>query len=153
MPLVSPVIETAAGLVPDSIYLRATDTQANIEVDELDLVDKVAILYNNLPTVKHAASAGGVVRRWPVEVKILKLAQVDDDDTNGDTIRGELLPYADLIFDAILKDSRVSLADVPTSYDIDFLDVVRIYDNVMTGLTIKFNISIQRANFCIPETP
>lgn len=153
MPLVSPIIETAAGLVPDSLYLRATDTQANIEVDEIDLEDKVAILYNNLPTVKHAVSAGGVIRRWPVEIKILKLAQADDNDVNGDVIRAALLPYADLMFDAILKDQRVSLADVPSSYDIDFLDVVRIYDNIMTGLVIKFSISISRANFCIPETP
>lgn len=151
MPQVSPIIKRATDIIPNSVYMRATDYNANVDIENVNVEDKVLVIYNNLPTVKNRLSDGGAYREYPVEVRILKLAQADDDDVDGDVIRAELLPYGDLVFDYCQQAQEVSSVKFADVYDLDFLDSVRIYDEVMTGLILKFTMYFDRKYFCIPE--
>lgn len=147
---ISAIIEAAAALIPNSLYLRATDIQANIEIDDLEIGDKIVVLYNNLPTVKNRVTQS-VQREVPVEIKILKLGNVDDNDVDGDAIRASLVPAADLMFDATIKNPEHSLTRYADTYEIDFLNQVKIYDDVLTGLVLKYSMFFDRSFFCIPE--
>lgn len=150
---VSDMIEAAAAFIPNSVYMRATDVQANIGIEEIDLAldDKVLVLYSDLPTVKHTVTAG-IQRQWPVEIKLLKLDEVDGDTVDGDALRAELIPAADLLFDALLLAPEISQNTFPTSYELDFLNFVKIYDDVLTGITLKFIMYFDRNKFCVPRT-
>lgn len=151
MPLATKIIEAACNGIPNSLYLRATDKQANTELDQLDLKGKTVVIYNNLPTVKHEVAAG-IYREYPIEIKILKLADHDDTDGQGDAIREELLPVADYLFKYLTADPTTTPAKTTETYTVDFSGAVSIFDEILTGLTLRFNLYFD-ATRCAPMTP
>ena len=149
MPIVSPIIEGIVNQIPDTKYLRDTDQDANIDVDQLDLEGLTIVIYNNLPTVSHEIGTHGqlIYRRWPVELKILRLAELDDTGSDGDQLRAICLGVADQIYDRIASQPIISKIVPLNGYDIDFSRGVKVYDKIMTGLTMTFDIPIDRLNY------
>ena len=88
--------------------MRNTDDDANIDIDLIDLASKTICIYNNLPEVDHVASLGSTVyRMWPVEIKILRLASLDDDGDDGDILREICLQAADIIYDQLSLSDQI----------------------------------------------
>ena len=145
MPKISPIIEAIVATIPDGVYLRATAQEANIEADDLDLEGKILVVYNNLPSVDHTFGVGGhVVAVWPVEIQVLKLADFDDNDADGDIIREDCLRIANYIADVFPENSVQIIED----YNIDFLDEVKVYDATLTGCRLSFDYPIDREIYC-----
>jgi len=139
----------ALALIPDVVYLRSRDGGANISVDEIDLASKIFVLYNNQPTVSGDISdiSGLVVETIPVEISFLKLADYDDNENDTDSLIDELYGYAQGIFD------RLSLIEVQASYvqgyEISLGDgTTKIYDKVMSGVVLRFDLVTQRGIKC-----
>ncbi len=146
MGLVSDIIEDAVATITDSVYLRATDMDANTSVAEIALEGKVFCVYNNLPAMK-AEGEVSVTYEIPVEISVLKLADFDDNTEDGDTLRNSLVPSAEQIFDQVARDMRTSNILVADDYELSFEDQVEIYDSILTGVKITFPIYIDRTTF------
>lgn len=127
------VIETEGYL-----FLRATDIEANIEVDNVDISNNIVVILNNLPQVGHQISMSGAARsRWPVELQFLKLAQLDDKENESDTLRSDC---QDAAYRIIAKLDPEIFAEYPTTYTIDFLSQTKIYDKILTGCLINVEL-------------
>lgn len=127
------------------MYLRATDLDANISVDGIDLSGKTIVLFNNLPEVVNAVSqSGAVTRAWPIEIKVLQLALLDDTTKQSDVIRDVCLEIADEIWDKVAVHQ-----DIPDAfeYGINFLNDLKIYDKTMTGCSLTFVLNTQRTSY------
>jgi len=146
MGLVSSIIEDAVATVTDSVYLRATDMDANTSVAEIALEGKVFCVFNNLPTMK-ATGENGFTYEVPVEISVLRLADFDDNTIDGDAIRDSVVPSAEKIFDKIARDSRISNLMVSEGYELSFEDQVEIYDSILTGVKLEFTMYLDRTAF------
>lgn len=146
MGIVSDIISDAVATVADSVYLRATDLDANTSISEIELEGKNFCLYNNLPTMTSLGDVS-VTYEIPVEISVLKLADNGDTTLDGDTIRESLMPVAEQIFDRVNRNPTLSNLVVTDDYSISFEDQVEIYDSIMTGLKLSFNIHIDRTVF------
>ena len=136
------ILKAIVNSIPGCWYLRATDQDANITVDDLDLSVKIICIYNNLPSVPNVASQGRFVyREWPVEIKILSLSDFDATTEEADQIREALLPIADAIFDKLPDFDNVPPVD---GYGVDFVSEVKIYDKILTGLNLSFTFNVPR---------
>ena len=141
--IINQIIEEAVNSIPDTYYLRATDQEANIEIDEIDLHGLSICIYNNLPSITHEVT-NSIIREWPVEIKILQLADYDDNDVDGDVIRDACLRIADQLHDIIVSDLRTSQAADIENYIIDMLDQVKLYDQILTGVNLRFMVPLTR---------
>ena len=146
MGIVSDIISDAVATVTDSEYLRATDLDANTKISEMELEGKNFCLYNNLPKMETLGEVSATYE-IPIEISVLKLADVGDTTLDGDTIRESLIPIAEQIFDRVVRNPTLSNLIVTTGYVIDLEDQVEIYDSIMTGLKLSFNIHIDRTVF------
>ncbi len=150
MPLVSSTLRSIVESISDTVYMRNTDVDSNIDIDLIDLENKTVVIYNNLPTIAHVLpTAGGTVttRSWPMEMRILQLADMDDDGEGGDDIRERCLLVADTIFDKLLNNQLLSLTAAIEGYEVEFEDNVKVYDKVMTGCKLLINYPIDRESF------
>lgn len=142
---ISGILSAIVATIPGTLYLRKTDTDANTSADNVDLKDKTVVLFNNLPEVPHLVfPTGSVVRQWPIEIKVLQLALLDDTTEQSDVIRDACLAVADEIWDKV-----VAHQDLPDAfeYEISFLNELKIYDKTLTGCTLKFILNIQRTSY------
>ena len=145
--LVSDIIQDAIATVPDSVFLRATDLETNTSVADIELAGKTFAVFNNLPTITTDIQAGQI-STYPVEIQFLELAEQDDNTVQSDDIRERLIPIAQSVFNTIAQDSRVSLIEFADTYDMELDGNVKLYDTVMTGLTLSFDIFIDNFNTC-----
>tara|TARA_R110000751_G_scaffold131994_4_gene234409 strand:+ start:4659 stop:5105 length:447 start_codon:yes stop_codon:yes gene_type:complete len=145
--LINDILKDACALIPNSVYLRATSTEANTSVADIDLAGKTFCLYNNLSSVVYNVG-NSVVSSHPVEIKFLELADFDDDTEQGDVIRERLLEVAKSIFFTISIDDRVSKAEITESFEINMEDNVKLYDTIMTGVSLEFDIFIDGSQLC-----
>jgi len=142
---ISQILSGIVATIPNTLYLRATDIDANISVDNVDLSGKTVTLFNNLPEVPHLVSgSGAVTRQWPIEIKVLQLANLDDTTPQSDVIRDACLAIADEIWDKVTAHQ-----DLPNSFEyaINFLNDVKIYDKTMTGCTLTFILNTVRTSY------
>ena len=150
MPLFSPILETIVGTIAEGFYLRATSGEANIELDQIDLEGKIVVIYNNLPELTSPIGQSGYVEQlWPVEIQVLKLADFDDNDVNGDTLRADCLRVANYIVDRLPRSGGSYL----DSYDVSFLEEVKLYDKTLTGCRLAFEYPIARETYCNELNP
>lgn len=127
------VIETEGYL-----FLRATDIEANIEVDNVDVSNNIVVILNNLPEVGHEISISGAARsQWPVELQFLKLAQLDHKEDESDTLRSDC---QDAAYRIIAKLDPEIFAEYPTTYTINFLTQTKIYDKILTGCVVNVDL-------------
>jgi len=150
MPLLSPILKQITGTIPDTYYLRDSDLDANIDIDLINIEGLTLVIYNNLQTVVHDLPEGGgttTTRSWPVELKILQLADLDDDGDGGDIIRGACLAIADTIFDRLIQDPLLSQIKAIDGYDVSFEDNVKIFDKMLTGCTLSLIFPIDRITY------
>ena len=146
MGIVSDIISDAVATVADTVYLRATDLDANTKISEIELEGKNFCLYNNLPTMSSLGEVS-VTYEIPIEISVLKLADLDDTTLDGDTIRESLIPVAEQIFDMVVRNPTLSNLMITEDYNLSFEDQVEMYDSIMTGLKLSFNIHIDRTVF------
>lgn len=150
MPLISPVIKRITeDHIDNAIYMRNSEMEANVDLDQVDLLGKTIILYYNLPTVDNVAGtiSNYVHRKWPVEILIAKLSELDDNGDDGDTLRAECLAIADHIYDLLSKDAIVSLVNSIEDYKVVFEGSVKIYDKTMTGCRLTCEVPIERSTY------
>lgn len=149
MPLISPIIKSIVkNYIPDGLYMRNSEIDANIDLDQIDMEGKFIVIYYNLPTVAHSITySTSVVRHWPVEILIAKLANVDNDGEDGDEIRSECLGIADLILDHISKNAIVSQVESIEDYDIQFENSVNVFDKTLTGCRMTCTVPIDRTEY------
>jgi len=146
---VSGIIEDAVGEIPNLLFLRATDAEANVAIDDIDLsADNVAI-YNNRPETSGVAGelSGLVQVEWPVEIHVIGLAELDDNDQDSDIIADPLYTIAEELFDRISNNQGSELT-FPEGYSIDLGTPVKLYDKILTGVTLGFSIYYSRGIKC-----
>ena len=141
----STALQTIVAGIPNALFLRATDTDANKSVDNIDLSGKTIVLFNNLPTIVHnVARSGFIMQEIPVEIKVLQLAQLDNTTGQQDTIRDNCTAIANSIFDLITKDQQLPDA---FEYSIAYLGAVNIYDKLLTGCAFSFVMNSSRSSY------
>lgn len=136
------ILKNIINSIPGCWYVRATDDDANIIVDELDATVKILCIYNNLATINNVASQGRFsYREWPIEINILSLSELDANTEEGDAIRATLIPVADAIYD---KLPDVTEAPPVDGYEIELLNQVKIYDKILTGVRLSLTYNLGR---------
>ena len=149
---VSSIIEAAVDQIANLIYLRATDAEANVAIDDIDLAADNVAIYNNRPsTTGTAGELSGLVQvEWPVEIHVLGLAELDDDDEDADVIADPLYSIAEELFDRITNTSGQNQSELtfPDGYSIDLGTPVKLYDKILTGVTLTFSIFYSRGIKC-----
>lgn len=143
---ISQGLEAIVATIPNSVFLRATDASANTDVDNIDLNGKTIFIYNNLPTVEHTPTQGGsVFRAWPIEIRILRLANFDDNTEDGDLLRDICLAGADALYDKLPGQ----FTDIPIvdTYVIQMLGEEKVYDKTLTGVRMTFPLSVRRTQY------
>lgn len=144
--MINEIIESAIGTIDKATYLRATDSEANTVLGDIDLSDITLCIYNNIPDIKNIVKSS-IIREWPVEIQILQLASFDDNDSDGDVIRALCVPIADRIYDAIVSNMETVQAGPNINYNIKMLDQVKLYDKILTGVQLSFVLKVMR-NVC-----
>jgi len=132
--------------IPNSVFLRATDASANTDVDHIDLAGKTIFIYNNLPIVNHAVNKGGsVFRTWPVEIRVLRLADFDDNTDQGDALRDVCIDGADALYDKL--PGQFPDYPVTEEYGLQLLGEEKVYDKTLTGCRMIFTLNVRRTTY------
>jgi len=141
----STLIQTIVGTISGAVYLRATDADANVSIDNIELDGKTIVLFNNLPDITHTiARTGFIMQQIPVEIRVLQLAGLDDTTDGSDILRDRCADIANNIFDQITFSQE--LPDT-FEYQISYLNEVKIYDKTMTGCRLSFVFNASRLNY------
>jgi hypothetical protein len=128
------------------LFLRATDLDANIELEKIDIGIRTLFIYNNLPNVNNPIQEGGLVQRIvPVAIGIVRLADFDDNTRDGDVLREDCQIMADRLMDQ-LKIRNDSITPIP-DYQTNFTDAEKIHDVILTGLILRFNWTFDREDY------
>ena len=131
--------------IPNAMYLRATDTDANTTLDNVNISGRYVVLFNNLPEVNVSVSQSGyMTKSTPIGIKVLRLAGLDDTTIESDTIRDSCEDVANMIFDKITKDQE--LPDT-FEYSLSFLNEVKLYDKILTGVSMSFVLNTERGGY------
>lgn len=146
METISTILKGTIQKLPNASYLRATDDDANVEIEKIDIKGKTIFIYRNLPTVTNSIQAGGLVQsNYPTEIDVLQLADLDDNTKNGDDIRASCKAMADRLMDR-LKIRTDSVTPIP-SYQIVFSESVQVKDALLTGCILRFNWIFDRTSY------
>ena len=138
-------IETIVAGITGAVFMRATDNDANISIDNVDLEGKTVCIFNNLPLVSNQVSKSGhIVEEWPVEIRVLQLSNLDDTTAQGDSIRDACAIAANTIWDKISFDQ--SLPDA-FEYELNYLNEVKVYDKTLTGVRLAFVFNSFRGTY------
>ena len=78
----------------------------------------------------------------------MELAEFDDITLDGDDIRERLIPIAKKLFHTVSNDDRVSLVEFADGYEMELNGNVKLYDTIMTGLTLSFVVYLDNTNQC-----
>lgn len=142
---ISNVIEDAAGLISKTMYLRATDIEMNTSADDIDLSSLTVVIFNNLPLVNNLVlQSGYITQSWPIEIKIVRLAELDDTTKQSDDIRDVCLSVANQLFDILSKAQTIPDA---FEYQVNFLNELKVYDKILTGCTLSFTLNTPRGEY------
>lgn len=143
---ISTILKETIQKLPNASYLRATDDDANVEIENIDIKGKTIFIYRNLPTVTNPIQAGGMVQsNYPTEIDVLQLADNDDNTKDGDDIRASCKDMADRLMDH-LKIRTDSVTPIP-SYQIVFSESVQVKDTLLTGCVLRFNWIFDRTSY------
>lgn len=147
MEVVTQRIQAIVKKLPEAVFLRATDNDANILMDDIDLANSTIVNFNNLPDIDIQIGASGVQsEEWPVEIDFLRLGDIDDNTEDGDAIRKICKQCAsDFIGMWIASETENTPSD---NYKFAFSERVKIYDNIMTGGRLSFTMYIDNPNGC-----
>jgi len=142
---ISALLSSVCDEIPNAMYLRATDTDANTTLDNVNISGRYVVLFNNLPEVSVSVSQSGyMTKSTPIGIKVLRLAGLDDTTTESDTIRDSCEDVANMIFDKITKDQE--LPDT-FEYSLSFLNEVKLYDKILTGVSMSFVLNTERGGY------
>jgi hypothetical protein len=144
---INDIIKDAVSKIPNSSYLRATDNDANISVSDIKLAGLTFALFNNLPSITPAGNYLNLLV-VPIEIKFLELADQGDTTVQSDDIRSRLIPLALEVYNTISVDDRISLAEPLSLPTIQLEGNIKLYDSIMTGLTIEFDLTIENVSLC-----
>lgn len=149
---VSNLIESAVAQLDDTLFLRATDAEANVSIDNIDMSEDDVAIYNNKSTSSSALSelSGNIETEWPIEIHFLSLADFDDNDVDADTLSDPLYVKAEKLFDFITQRAELSQITLTDGYEIDMGNPVKLYDKTLTGVTLSFTMMYSRAIRCAP---
>jgi len=132
---VSQIIEQIACSL-DCLYLRATDDDANVKLEDIDLQGLPIVIYNNLPIV--AGSLGNNHQEvTPLEISVYKKAYFDDETIDSDVLINECRVIARKIVLALLPFMAVE----PEDYEIDTLNRLAQFDVILTGVQINIDFT------------
>jgi len=138
---ISALIAAQVELIPDAVYYRATDTEANKDIDNIDLGGKTIVLFNNV------ATSGYVTQDIPISIKVLKLASFDDREVDSDILRDDCKLVAEKLFNKITNSQDINIMPPTLEYTIEFMNQTKIYDKTVTGCTLSFTISSDRGDY------
>lgn len=148
---ISEALKVIVSNIPNAVFMRATSEEANKDVDDVDLLGKTIVIFNNLPTVPNQISQSGYVSRtWPIDLQILQLGDVDETTLAGDNIRDNCHEIADKIYDALNTQFEDQWPESISDYTIDFVNQMKLYDKILTGCLMSFQINLPRTVYLCP---
>ena len=143
---ISTILKETVQKLPNASYMRATDDDANIEIENIDIKGKTVFIYRNLPTVTNSIQKGGHIQsNYPTEIDVLQLADFDDNTLDGDEIRASCKDMADKLMDH-LKIRTDSVTPIP-AYQVVFSESVQVKDTLLTGCVLRFNWIFDRTSY------
>lgn len=143
---ISEILKTTVQKLPNALFLRATDLDANIELEKIDIGIRTLFIYNNLPNVNNPIQEGGLVQEIvPISIGIVRLADFDDNTRDGDELREDCKIMAHRLMDQ-LKNRTDSVTPIP-DYQTNFTDAEKIHDVILTGLILRFNWTFDREEY------
>ena len=146
MESISTILKDVVSALPQTVFLRLTDLDANMALDDIDMKNVTVIIYRNLPTITNTIQQGGLVTEdWPTEILVLQLAEIDDNTGDSDTIRHRCKDIADRLMDQL--KTRQDSTEPIEAYDIVFTGIEKIHDKIVTGLMLTFDWKIDRTNY------
>ena len=147
---ISTLIESAVNNIDDLVFMRATDAEANVMLDDIDLASSSVAIYNNRPeTIGTVQDTSGVMEtEWPIEIVVVGLADFDDNDQDSDIISDPLYTIAQELYDRITSDTNQSKLTPAGAQAIDLGEPVKLYDKTLTGVKLSFSVFYSRGIKC-----
>ena len=143
---ISTILKETIQKLPNTSYLRATDADANVIIETINVKGKTVFIYNNLPTITNPIQQGGLVQKhFPTDIHVVQLGDHDDNTVNGDAIRHECVNMADRLMDH-LKIRTDSVTPIGT-YQTISSESVLIMDVLFTGIVLRFNWIFDRTTY------
>lgn len=135
------LIRDAVESIPNTVYARATDFEANVKVQQTDLQGGlIYCVYNNLPIISYTAETN-LLAQWPVVIKVLQLVDPDADTEDEDVIREAMEVIARQIYSKIGESETVTSAAPLSDPSVEFLP--KVYDDILTGVELSFDLPRQ----------
>jgi len=143
---ISEILKTAVQKLPNALFLRATDEDANIEIENISIAGRTVFIYHNLPRVTNNIQDGGLVQEnWPTEIDVLQLADFDDNTRDSDEIREACKVMSDRLMDQL--KIRTDSVTPMSGYETSFSEAVKVHDVILTGLRLRFNWIFDREEY------
>ena len=134
----------------NAVYLRGTPSDANISLDDIELKPgQLIAIFSNLPIKQNPIGAIGtrVYREVPIQIQVLALADLDDTTEQGDAHRDKAINLCDAIYDQVIRADFISQVVPFEGYEIDTEATEKIYDKILTGVTLSFTIYLDRETY------
>jgi len=136
---VSELLKRIAEEELEMLYLRATDYDANVRIEDIDLQGLPIMIYNNLLEVNYEALAS-TIATYPLEIRFLKLGYFDNDTEDADYIINRCRTLAEKCAKLLAGEEFIIPAE---DFSIDALTTFEIYDEIMTGVTLSYELQFQ----------
>ena len=137
----------------DLTYIRATELEANIQLDKIDITKRVLVHYDQTEIKTEVSQGQIVVKVIPTLILFLNIDSQCDDDLNTIDNYTELCEIdADKFYDYISQSGLISNLVPLGPYTLDRLPAFKRMDARLSGILFSCDIPITREDYyCIPE--
>jgi hypothetical protein len=118
------------------IYLRATPSDANNELQEIEVGSKVLCIYSNHPSVEYNLEFN-IKALYPLQIQFLKIADFDDNTVDSDLLIDICREEAEKFAIGLINYQENFI--FPDGFTIDPFDTIKVDDSILTGVTLNIN--------------
>jgi len=132
--------------------LRAKATEANIALNELKVVDCIAIHLLGEGSAANYHNANSYTKIIPINILfVYKNTELDDKQISIDTLIDSAEDTADMFHDRLIQSSVIIDLGEFEDYNCNPLESYKRFDAVLSGVLYTWNAPVSRINFyCAP---
>jgi len=141
-------IETVINNMTNVIYLRASESEANMAVDKMYIGSKCLAIHIDRSTITTNHSTGGYIYKVvPTQILfVFKNAALDDKQTAVDVLVNNAEIIADAFYDKIIQSNIVpDMVPLP-GFTAARLEAVKRFDAILSGVLFECDLPIYRTS-------
>jgi hypothetical protein len=130
-------------LSPKARYFRATDFDANQQLDNFNF-NRAAVVWNNLAIATNSPGSNGRVNTiFPLSIRFLAPDEMDANSLDSEAIIDEMADMANVFYDK-LRNSSGFLDPAAELGDAAFTPLIKIFDQGLSGVQMDLDLPLTR---------